>query len=178
MKDRIPFRVKPMLATLIPKPFHKPGWVYEEKYDGYRLLAYKEGDGVTLLSRNDKDKTVAFPRIASAIAALPDRTLLLDGEAVAFDRAGVSRFQLLQQGSAAVRFAAFDCLYRNGTDLRGEPLAARRQALLDALVPNGVCFASRRLAKNGLKAFEQARAAGLEGILAKDEASPYVSGRS
>jgi bifunctional non-homologous end joining protein LigD len=50
MSDRIPFRVSPMLASLVPKPFQQSGWVYEEKYDGYRILAYKEGAKVTLLS--------------------------------------------------------------------------------------------------------------------------------
>ncbi len=59
-KDRIPFRVKPMLATLVRKPFHAPGWTYEEKYDGYRILAYKEGDRVTLLSRNANDRTATY----------------------------------------------------------------------------------------------------------------------
>jgi len=49
MTDRIPFRVKPMLASLVKEPFDAPGWVYEEKYDGYRILAYKEGREVTLL---------------------------------------------------------------------------------------------------------------------------------
>ncbi|PYQ64241.1 MAG: ATP-dependent DNA ligase, partial [Acidobacteria bacterium] len=75
-----------MLATLVDEPFHRPGWVYEEKYDGYRILAYKEGREVTLLSRNAKDRTETFSEIARAIATLPERTLLLDGEAVAFDR--------------------------------------------------------------------------------------------
>src|SRR5690348_17272800 len=99
MADRIPFRVEPMLATLVSKPFHEPGWIYEEKYDGYRLLAYKEGARVTLLSRNAKDRTGSFAEIASAIAELPARTLLLDGEAVAFDKDAISRFQLMQQGN-------------------------------------------------------------------------------
>ena len=54
MIDRIPIRVRPMLALLVPAPFHGPGWVFEEKYDGIRILAYKEGSKVTLLSRNDK----------------------------------------------------------------------------------------------------------------------------
>src|SRR5207302_7029652 len=95
-QNRIPFRVRPMLATLVPKPFHRPGWIYEEKYDGYRILAYKEGKNVTLLSRNDNDRTAAFADVAGAVAKLPARTLLLDGEVVAFDRNRISRFQLLQ----------------------------------------------------------------------------------
>ena len=63
MTDRIPFRVQPMLAVVVPRPFHKPGWVYEEKYDGFRILAYKEGARVTLLSRNGKDRTQTYPEI-------------------------------------------------------------------------------------------------------------------
>ena len=68
MRDRIPLRVQPMLATLVPKPFDRAGWVYEEKYDGDRILAYKEGGRVRLLSRNGKDHTERLPRIAAAIA--------------------------------------------------------------------------------------------------------------
>ena len=77
-----------MLATLVSEPFNQPGWVYEEKYDGYRILAYKEGDRVTLLSRNAKDRTETFSGVAAAVAKLPARTLLLDGEVVAFDSNG------------------------------------------------------------------------------------------
>ncbi len=62
-REHIPFRVRPMLATLVPKPFHRAGWVYEEKYDGERMLAYKEGANVRLLSRNAKDHTAAFAEI-------------------------------------------------------------------------------------------------------------------
>jgi ATP-dependent DNA ligase len=59
VKNIIPFRVRPMLATLVSEPFDESGWVYEEKYDGIRILAYKEGSKVTLLSRNDKDRTAS-----------------------------------------------------------------------------------------------------------------------
>jgi bifunctional non-homologous end joining protein LigD len=55
--DRIPIRVRPMLALLVPEPFDRPGWIFEEKYDGIRILAYKDGPKVTLLSRNDLDRT-------------------------------------------------------------------------------------------------------------------------
>ncbi len=82
-----------MLATLVSKPFDKPGWVYEEKYDGDRILAYKERDRVRLLSRNGKERTENFPRIASAIRMLDSVTLLLDGELIVFDSKDVSRFQ-------------------------------------------------------------------------------------
>src|ERR1700730_2497867 len=116
--ERIPFRVRPMLATLVPEPFHKSGWVYEEKYDGDRILAYKEGAWVHLFSRNAKDHSAAFPEIAAAIGALPHRTLLLDGEVIALDSHGVSRFQLLQRRSVEPKYAVFDCLYRDGRDFR------------------------------------------------------------
>ncbi len=166
-----------MLATLVDEPFHRKGWVYEEKYDGYRILAYKEGKEVTLLSRNAKDRTGTFPDIARAIAGLPDRALLLDGEAVAFDSKLVSRFQLLQQGEATV-YAVFDCLYRNGRDLRNEPLPVRRAELVAAVDDVERLFPSRRLDANGEKAYETARRRGYEGVIAKDASAPYIEGRS
>jgi bifunctional non-homologous end joining protein LigD len=178
MPDRIPFRVKPMLATLVDKPFHRPGWVYEEKYDGYRILAYKEEKRVTLLSRNGKDRTESFADVAKAVATLRDRTLLLDGEAVAFDRRLVSRFQLLQQGEVPVVFAAFDCLYRNGRDLREKPLGSRREILETVIGGTDRLFASRRLGPDGLEAFRLAQKKGFEGMVAKNGASVYVERRS
>lgn len=176
--DRIPFRVQPMLATLVPEPFHRAGWVYEEKYDGYRILAYKEGRNVTLYSRNAKDRTESFSEIARAIATLTDRTLLLDGEAVAFDGKLVSRFQLLQQGDVPYVYAVFDCLYRNGRDLRNEPLPVRREAMERAIGDTEHLFPSRRLDENGRRAFAQAKRRGYEGLVAKDSAAPYCEGRS
>jgi len=167
-----------MLATLVEEAFHKKGWIYEEKYDGYRILAYKEGARVTLLSRNGKDRTESFAAVARAIESLRDRTLLLDGEAVAFDAKLVSRFQLLQQGEVPVVFAAFDCLYRKGSDLRERPLPERREALEEAIGKTSHLFASRRLGSNGLEAFALARKSGFEGLVAKNPEAPYREGRS
>src|SRR5271155_1057096 len=115
-----------MLATLVAAPFDTPGWVYEEKYDGDRILAYKEGGRVRLRSRNAKDRTIRFPGIAAAIGILAPATLLLDGEVVVFDKKHVSRFQLLQKNQGEPVFVVFDCLYCDGKDLRREPLSARR----------------------------------------------------
>src|SRR4029077_1327903 len=165
-KDRIPFRAKPMLATLVRKPFHKPGWIYEEKYDGYRILAYKEGHRVTLLSRNGNDRTATYASVARAIGELAARTLLLDGEVVSFDSHGISRFQLLQEGSAATTYAVFDCLYSSGRDLRGQPLEKRRAAAEAAIDEGEGLMISRRLLENGLEAYKIARKKGYEGLVA------------
>ncbi len=186
MSDRVPFRVKPMLATLVGEPFHRPGWVFEEKYDGFRLLAYKEGVRITLLSRNAKDRTTTFAGVAQAVAKLKPRTLLLDGEVVAFDRRGVSRFQLLQnlqsEPDSKYQYAVFDCLYSDGRDLRKQPLTRRREALekvVGKTAGKGArIFPSTRLSDNGLKAYRVAQRKGLEGVVAKDESSPYLEGRS
>lgn len=167
-----------MLATLVRDPFDRPGWVYEEKYDGYRILAYKEGARVRLLSRNDNDRTEAFDDVARAVAQLPARTLLLDGEVAAFDRHGVSRFQLLQQGQASRSYMVFDCLYQNGADLRRQPLPVRRAALESIIGTRGAVQRARRMAANGLAAYRDAEERGFEGIIAKDTAAPYVEGRS
>ena len=166
-----------MLATLVSKPFDRPGWVYEEKYDGFRIVAYKEGSKVTLLSRNDKDRTQTFAHVTESVRRLPDRTLLLDGEVVAFDRHKVSRFQLLQEGRST-RYAVFDCLYRNGSDFRPRPLSERRKALEEVIQDSREIFVSRRLAGNGLDAYKIAKERGFEGIVAKDNSAPYVERRS
>jgi len=179
-----------MLATLVHEPFHKRGWVYEEKYDGYRILAYKEGSRVRLYSRNAIDRTDRFFDVAAAMGTLRPSTLLLDGEVSVFDREGVSRFQLLQNlGAGKSVFAVFDCLYKDGQDLRRRPLSERRVALEESLAPNKpagkarnkagqnkvahnkVIVPSARLASNGLEAYRLA-------IQRKDLSSPYVEGRS
>jgi bifunctional non-homologous end joining protein LigD len=186
-----------MLATLVHEPFHKPGWVYEEKYDGYRILAYKEGSRVRLYSRNAIDRTDRFSDVATAMNTLRSPTLLLDGEVSVFDREGVSRFQLLQNLSTGKSvFAVFDCLYKDGQDLRRRPLSERRVALEESLgpnkfpaktrnkvgsskvAPNKIIVPSARLASDGLEAYRLAIQRKFEGLVAKDLSSPYVEGRS
>jgi bifunctional non-homologous end joining protein LigD len=169
-----------MLATLVKEPFDQPGWIYEEKYDGVRILAYKEGARVTLMTRNAIDRTERYGRIAEAVAALKPITLLLDGEVVVFDKRHVSRFQLLQQGGTAVKYAVFDCLYLEGKDMRENPLGQRREALeklFRASHPNTLLL-SQELAGDGLKAFAMARKRKLEGLVAKNRRSKYVQRRS
>jgi bifunctional non-homologous end joining protein LigD len=105
--------------------------------------------------------------------------VLLDGEVVALDSKGISRFQLLQRGDLRQDFAVFDCLYRDGRDLRHEQLSRRRREL-EATVGNSSkqLLLSRRLAENGLSAYRAAKRKGLEGLLAKDGESSYKERRS
>src|SRR5262245_22867619 len=128
----------PMLLERQREPFHRDGWIFEEKYDGYRCLAFKQGDKVRLWSRNVRDLTASFPAIAAAVAELAATTLVLDGEIAVFDERLVSHLGYL--GRHAKKFArgrpltppvlvAFDCLYSRGRNLRMQPLHARREAL-------------------------------------------------
>ena len=158
-----------MLATTVAHAFAQPGWIYEEKYDGIRLIAYKDGLRVRLLTRNLIDRTDRFPAIAAAVAALPAATLVLDGEAVVFDARAVSRFGLLQrpEGREAV-FVVFDCLHANGRDLGERPLVERRTALEREMRESPVLRLARRLGSDGQRALARARRLGLEGIIAKD----------
>jgi bifunctional non-homologous end joining protein LigD len=176
--DKIPFRISPMLATLVPEPFDKPNWIYEEKYDGVRMLAYKEGAKVTLMSRNAIDRSARYPAIAAAVAQLKPKTLLLDGEVVVFNKKNVSSFQALQQGSGHASYAVFDCLYCDGRDLRKKSLSERRAVLETAVTRQPPLLLSAKLATNGLKAFQLATKRGFEGIVAKNLAAHYVERRS
>lgn len=180
LNDKIPFRVSPMLATLVDKPFHSSGWIYEEKYDGIRILAYKEGAHISLITRNDIVRTERYPEVAAAVSKLKPRTLLLDGEVVVFGKHNVSHFQLLQQGKGPVKYAAFDCLYLNGKDLRTAPLRERREHLTELLRGGGTgtIVLSQELAANGLKAFAVAKRRKQEGLVAKNLESKYVEKRS
>src|SRR5215813_341759 len=76
----------PMAPTLVREPFHRDGWVYEEKVDGWRLLGYKDGNRVRLISRNGRDHTRRFHDIAAAVAKLCARTLAIDGEVAIYDQ--------------------------------------------------------------------------------------------
>lgn len=180
--DDFPLPFTPMLADEVKRPFHRPGWVYEEKYDGYRMVAYKNGAQVRLISRNKKDFTRQFAAIAEAVGALKAKTLILDGEVAVFDENLVSHLGFLR-GAPEEKlltppvFVAFDCLYARGKNLMGLPLK-RRRAVLEKEVHGaaGPVMVARRLAENGLEAWQEVVARGWEGLIAKDSASLYEPG--
>src|SRR5260370_769236 len=101
--------------TLVARPFHREGWVYEEKVDGWRMLAYKVAGTVKLVSRNGLDHTRRFPDIVAALRKLDANGLILDGEVAVYDAQLVSRFEWLRHASppdlsTPPLFMVFDCL--------------------------------------------------------------------
>jgi bifunctional non-homologous end joining protein LigD len=172
-----------MQPTQISLPFHREGWVYEEKYDGWRILALKADGKVHLLSRNGRDHARRFGELTGVIAALPESTLMLDGEVAIFDEHLISRFEWLRHGtreslSTPPIYMVFDVLQVGGQDLRQEPLRTRRKVLEGLLDGQRLLLPARRLTGSGLGAWREVEERGYEGLVAKDESSLYVGGRT
>ncbi|MGH8124593.1 MAG: non-homologous end-joining DNA ligase, partial [Rhodanobacteraceae bacterium] len=171
------------LARLHPRAPQGDAWLHEVKYDGYRMLAWRRDGELRLLSRNRLDWTEKLPSIADAVRALACRACVLDGELVAFDEHGRSRFDLLQQEfnrarSRAVRYAVFDLLVLDNEDLREAPLHERKQALSRLLEDSDKALVYADFIRgNGALAFQRACEAGLEGIISKAADAPYRGGR-
>jgi bifunctional non-homologous end joining protein LigD len=165
------------------EPFHRDDWVYERKEDGWRMIAFKDGSRVRLVSRRGVDHTARFAKLTAAIGRLPAPKLILDGEVCIFDSDLVSQFHLLaDEGRRELAtppvFIAFDCLYRRGRDLRPRPLRDRRGVLEDEIAGAEMVFPSLRLDGDGFAAWAEVKRRGWEGLIAKDEESRYVGGRS
>ena len=121
--------VEPMKAMVAPAPPYDGRWLYEVKFDGFRVLAIKNGREVELWSRNKKRLDERFPDVARAVAKLPVKACILDGEVCALNEQGKSSFQLLQNSaetSHPVVYYVFDLLFEGGRDLRRLPLTERR----------------------------------------------------
>lgn len=170
-----------MLATLIDAPFDDPDWLFETKWDGYRIVARIDDGKVALFSRRGTDVTRDYPGIAAALAKLRRvHQAVIDGELVALDKGGRSRFQLLQNAAntrARLVYYVFDLLFLDGRDLRRTPLVERKRQLRSLLPPGRAIRYSRHVMLNGKAAFRRARRRGEEGIMAKRAHGPYRSGR-
>ena len=178
-----PARLAPQLVTLVSRP--PPGaWRYEIKYDGYRLLARIDGAAVQLFTKNGYDWTARMPHLAGALARLAVHSAWLDGEVVVQEADGRPAFQALQSAfatrqTAALVYVAFDLLYLNGADLRGEPVELRRQvlgALLEHCPLDQVRY-SDTLDADPMQLLANACRLNLEGIVGKRDGSAYSGGR-
>lgn len=174
----MPRAYSPMLATLTEGPFDDAAWVFETKWDGFRMIAEVKEKKARLFSRNGTDITKRYPSVAEALSRLRERAVV-DGELVALDARGVSRFQLLQNAlrkKARLRYMVFDVLFIGGRDMRKFPFTRRRMLLAKLLPKSAVLLLSRARPRFGTKYFAEAKRRGWEGIMAKRAASPYYSG--
>jgi bifunctional non-homologous end joining protein LigD len=174
----LPKRLQPMLATLTDAPFDDPGWVFEDKYDGFRMIAEIKNGEVALYSRNGKIISRSYIEVAKALEGV-EADAVIDGELVAIGKDGVSHFQLLQNAlrhEAKLLYCAFDLTFENGEDLRKRPLLERKKRLKTMLPHDKLIAFSRHRGANGTKFFAEAERRGLEGIMAKRADSAYVSG--
>jgi bifunctional non-homologous end joining protein LigD len=124
-------RYEPCLPRSAKQPPAGPGWIHEIKHDGFRIMAYRNGDSVRLMTRKGYDFADRFPLIVDAVAALPARSCVIDGEAIACDDNGLSVFDLLhyQRRDQVVTLCAFDLLSINGEDVRSEHIEDRKHRL-------------------------------------------------
>ena len=189
-KARMPEAIQPMLATLAEKPFSRPDWLFEIKWDGVRALAWIKEGKLELRSRTGRTITAQYPDLAGLPGRVHAGTAILDGEIVALDPSGRSSFELLQsrmnvrspsesqQRQAPATYFIFDLLYCDGYDLRGSPLLQRKNLLRRVLEPGGPFSYADHLLEKGKELFEVAKEQGLEGIIGKRQGSRYSETRS
>jgi DNA ligase D-like protein (predicted ligase) len=179
----------PMLATLVGVPPRGPGWWYEPKLDGYRLVAARHGPRVTLWTRNRLDRTASFPEVAEALAGQPTDRFVVDGEVVAYEgertsfgllqrRAGISDPRAARSSGIPVVFHVFDLLHLGGVDLERLPLWRRRRLLDGAFELAPPLRATEVLEGDGAALLARVCDAGWEGLIGKRVDTPYHRGRS
>ncbi|MCE3278532.1 MAG: ligase [Bacteroidetes bacterium] len=178
-KGKFPSALKPMLATLVDKPFEEEGWVYEVKWDGYRAVAFCNKKKVDLKSRNDKSFNDKFYPVVKTLKGW-GVDAVIDGEVVVVGENGISNFGDLQnwrsEADGELLFYVFDVMWYEGKDLTGLPLTERKAVLQSIIPENSIIKYSESFGSSGIEFFEAAKKMGLEGIIAKKADSTYKIG--
>jgi len=177
--DRPLVRFEPCLPRPAKTPPAGPGWIHEIKHDGYRIIARRDQGGVRLITRKGHDFTARFPLAAAAVAALPARSFLIDGEAIACDDNGLAVFEMIRHHHREVELCAFDLLELDGEDLRSSAIEDRKRTLARLLRRSspGIVL-NEHFNGDGAVVYRHACALGCEGIVSKRLGSPYRSGRA
>lgn len=173
--------IEPCLPSPAKAPPSGPGWIHEIKHDGFRILAYRDGRHVRLITRNGHDLADRLPLAADAIEALPVRACVIDGEAIVCDDSGLAVFDLIREWrhNARAVLCAFDLLAVNRQDIRSEPIENRKRRLTGLLrLPHPGIALNETYRQEGAVIYKHACAFGCEGIVSKRLGSPYKSGRT
>ncbi len=185
--EHLASKISPELAQLVRTAPDGDDWLHEIKFDGYRLQCRIEGGEVKLITRQGLDWTDRFSDLRDDIEKIGLKNTILDGEVVCLNSKGVSDFGCLQDvlshsnsKKKKLIYYVFDLLFLNGNDLRNQPLLERKK-LLTSILKNHPSKKSVKLSEHiigqGPQFFKQACQTGLEGIISKRAASPYISGR-
>lgn len=171
--------IRPCAPALRREPPPGHDWVHEIKWDGWRLQAHKTAAGVVLYSRPGNDISDRFPAVAEAVAALPRRSLIVEGELVAFGDDGRPDFHQLRRKRAAVVAFLFDILESDGADLRSKPWKERRVFLERLMARNkSPLLQLSAVFDDGPALLRAAGEQGLEGIVSKHRNATYRSGHT
>jgi bifunctional non-homologous end joining protein LigD len=176
-----PTGAQAMKAVLNREAFSDPAWVYERKLDGIRCIAIRDGDAISMLSRNDLDLGGRYPEVRQAIAAQTGATrFAIDGEIVAFEGAETSFARLAARGHhpVPVFYYVFDMLWLDGLDVRPLPLRTRKRLLHHAIRFDDPLRWTPHRNRDGEAMFKDACRKGWEGVVAKRADSPYAATRS
>jgi bifunctional non-homologous end joining protein LigD len=185
-KAALPATFQPQLATLATSPPPSPNdWLYELKFDGYRLLARIDRGKVRCFTRNGHDWTAKLPALAKALAKLPTDSAWLDGEITVDGENGAPDFQALQNAfdsgaTSSIVYWLFDAPFLDGEDLRDLPIEERRERLAQLLgkKPPALLRLSEAFDASPRDLLASSARIGFEGIVGKRKGSPYVSRRS
>jgi len=170
--------IGPCLPSPAKAPPSGPDWLHEIKHDGFRVMARRGADGMRLRTRNGNDFTKRFPLIVAAVATLPVRSCLIDGEAIVSDESGLAVFDLIRSWPASISavLCAFDLLEVDGEDLRRLPIEIRKAGLVQLLcTPSGGIALNEHYVGDGEIVYQQACKLGCEGIVAARLALPFRS---
>jgi bifunctional non-homologous end joining protein LigD len=178
----MPQRIEPMLATLASKAFDDPKWLFEIKWDGFRVQAVVRDGSVKIWTRNLKDAETYFPRLLTPATWIEANEAIVDGEVVALDDQGRPDFSRLQErlgerGAGGLVYQVFDLLYLDGRSLLGVALEDRKRLLQSVLRPHARVRFAAHVEGEGVAFHAAAQQKGLEGIVAKLRRSPYEPGR-
>ena len=181
----MPAWIEPMAATLTDKPFRDEDWLFEVKWDGYRLQAVVKDGRVRTYTRNGKDGETYFPKLLSPPTWIEAGEAIVDGEVIALNEDGLPEFSLLQErlggkdpgrGPTALVFQAFDLLYLDGRSLLRVPLEDRKRLLRAVIREDGRVRYASHVDTEGVAFLEACAAQGLEGAIAKHRRSVYEPG--
>jgi bifunctional non-homologous end joining protein LigD len=175
-KKASPWKVNPMLCTLVDDPFDDKDWLFEIKWDGYRAIGSKKKDDAELYSRNGNDFMLKYPPVAEAMREFK-HDVIVDGEIVVVDENGVAHFEWLQNWNrdqhGTLHYYVFDVLWCDGHDVREMPLAERKKLLKNIFPDNDILRFSDDIKAKGIRLFKEMQQRGMEGMVAKRADSSY-----